>query len=79
MSTVTITVTCRLGNKEVEMLGVTTVHYAAKRCADAYGLDDDMFWGLARAAPLHGLLPLEDCIAQHTDIPLELVPLELKS
>jgi len=79
MSTVTIKVTCRMGQKEIEVPGVTTTAYAAKRCADAFNLDDEKFWGLATTEHPQTLLPLEDCICEHEDVGLlELVPLEYK-
>jgi len=52
------------------MMGVTTVLYAAKRVAEAYNLDGQMFFGLARGGEL---LPMEDLILEHADHLLELV------
>ena len=70
MSTVKINVVCgRLGSKEVEMSGVTTIHYAAKRVAEVFGLDGEMYWGLVSGSEV---LKNTDLISEHCDSPLEL-------
>ena len=58
-----------LGIKEVELSGVTTVHYAAKRAAEEFGLDGDAYWGFAKGRVI---LPNDDLIMDYTDQLLEL-------
>ena len=71
MSTVKIQVFCgRLGAKEVEMSEVTTIHYAAKRVAEACGLDGEGYRGLLKNGS--DLLKNTDLISEHFDQPLEL-------
>lgn len=68
---VKIDVVCgRLGSKEVEMSGVTTIHYAAKRVAEEFGLDGEMYWGFLKNGT--ELLKNTDLISEHCDGSLEL-------
>ena len=50
----------------VEMPGVTTVHYAAQRCAGAFRLNEGLYWGLYGTDKL----PDEDIIAEWSELPL---------
>ena len=81
MSTVTIRVSCHLGRREVELQGVTTVHYAAKRVAEAFGMDPEFYWGLVQLEPRERgseppLVYEEDIIAEYTEVLLGLVLVE---
>lgn len=60
----------RLGAVEVEMSGATTIHYAAKRAAEAFGLDGEAYWGLLRNGA--EVLPNLDLISEHCHQPLML-------
>ncbi len=60
------------------MPGVTSVLYAAKRAAEAFGLDDEgTHWGLVRLEGGHQeppeLIPEGDVIAEHADVFMGLV------
>ena len=63
------------GMHEIEMNGVTTIHYAAKRIAGEVGLDDEMYWGLLKGKEV---LPNTDLICEHCDEILSLAILQEK-
>jgi hypothetical protein len=78
MSTVIIRVFCSLGRREVELQGATTVRYAAKRAAEAFGLDPELYWALVQLEPRERgseppLVYEEDIIAEYTEVLLGLV------
>lgn len=56
-------------SRVVEMSGVTTVHYAAKRAAEAFGLDPELYWGFVFNGTT---IQDEEIIADWGDVPLML-------